>query len=162
MKKLDIVEVDQWHITPYDHPFFRINKSTVIYTWITLAIVAALLIILRYYLNKKDSTVRFVCLSFAQFFIDLMEQSHSFTFNNFVFITTIFSFILACNLVSIIPWMEEPTTDVNTTLSLGLASFLYTQTAEIQKNGLWRYLKGYFSPFFLLFPLNVVGHFATI
>ena len=162
MKKFDLVEVDQWLLTPYDHPFLRINKSTVMYTWITLAILAVIFIILRYYLNKKDSFVRFLSLSFVQFFIDLMEQTHSFTFNNLAFITTIFSFILACNLVSIIPWMEEPTTDLNTTLSLGLAAFFYTQAIDINKHGLWGYIKGYFSPIFLMFPLNMVGKLATI
>ena len=58
--------------------------------------------------------------------------------------------------------MEEPTTDVNTTLALGLVSFFYTQSAAIKAEGLWSYIKGYFSPFFLMMPLNVVGKLATI
>ncbi len=162
MKELDLVHVDQWLLTQHDHPFLRINKSTIIYTWITLGLIALLLILCRYFLRKKHSVGRFLTLSFVQFFIDLIGQTSTFSFGNFVFITTTFCFVLACNIVSVIPWMEEPTTDLNTTLALGLVSFFYTQIAAIKVHGLWNYLKGFFSPVFLMFPLNVIGKLGAV
>jgi F-type H+-transporting ATPase subunit a len=166
MNELDLVESDQWfigHLFGTDHPFFNITKSTIIYTWITLIILASALFIGRYCLTKKHSIGRFITISFVQFFVDLINQSlPTFSFGHFNFITTTFCFVLACNVVSIIPWMEEPTTDLNTTLALGLTAFFYTQWATIRAIGLWPYIKSYFSPFFIMFPLNLIGKLATV
>lgn len=71
-------------------------------------------------------------------------------------------FIFLCNSVPLVPWIEEPTQDLNTTLSLGIISFLYIQFYSIKTNGLWNYTKEYFSPFFLMLPLNVIGKIASI
>lgn len=166
MSGFDLVDSDQWLLGPLfnsDHPFLRINKYVIIYTWLTLLIVAAVLFIGRYFLTKKESIGWWITLSAVQFFVDLTKQSlPTFSFRHFTFITTTFCFVFACNIVSIIPGMEEPTTDLNTTLALGIASFLYTQWATIGAIGLWMYIKGYFSPFFIMMPLNVVGKFATV
>lgn len=166
MSGFDIVETDQWlfgSLFGIDHSFLRINKPTVIYTWITLAFIAAVLFLGRYFLTKKKSLGNFITLQFISFFVDLINQTLTkFSMKHFVFVTTTFCFVLGCNIVSLIPWMKEPTTDLNTTLALGLISFFYTQWAAIQATGLWKYITGYFSPFFLMMPLNVVGKLATI
>ncbi len=160
------LETKQWLIGSFfasQHPFFTINRDKVIYTWITIGILALILLLGRYLLSKKDSMGRFITLYVVKLFIDMVNQSLAkFSFNHFVFITTLFCFVLSCNIVSLIPWMEEPTTDLNTTLALGLISFFYTQFAAIGAAGLWPYVKGYFSPFFIMMPLNVVGKLATI
>ncbi len=163
MKSIDLFETKQWLIpVGIDHPFLYVNISTVVYTWITLSILAILLLWGRSLLYKKNSLGRFITISFVQFFIDLVKQASLTSFGHIVFITTLFCFILACNIVSIIPGMEEPTTDLNTTLALGFAAFLYTQAASIRVKGLGGYLKDYISPFFLMLPLNVIGKVATI
>lgn len=166
MSGIGMEETEQWLVGSFflsDNPFFSINKYTVIYTWITLGILTVMLLIGRYLVLRKDSLARFVTLYVVRFLVDMVDQAlTTFSFNHFVFIATIFCFVLACNLISIIPWMEEPTTDLNTTLALGIISFLYAQTAAIRATGLWNYIKGYFSPFFLMMPLNVMGRLATI
>ena len=166
MNGLDLAHTEQWLLGPLfdsDHPFFAINKETVIYTWITLAIIAFLLLIARYLLSRKESLSHFAVISVVNFFVDLINQSlPKFAFGHFVFITTAFCFVLMCNVVSIVPYMHEPTTDVNTTLALGLVAFFYTQWAAIRSVGLLNYIKGYFSPFFIMMPLNVVGKLATV
>lgn len=166
MSKFDLVETDQWLIGPLfnsSHPFFHLNKETVINTWITLLFITVVLLIGRYLLSKKESIGRFIVISLVQFFVDLINQTlTTFSFGHFTFITTTFCFILACNFVSALPWMEEPTKDLNTTLSLGMIAFLYTQWAAINAAGLKNYIKGYFSPFFIMLPLNVIGKLATI
>ncbi len=166
MSGFDISQTDQWLFGPFfgsDHSFWRINKWAVIYTWITIALIGALLLLGRYFLSQKKSIGRFVILEFTHFFVDLIEQSlPHFSFHHFVFITTTFCFVLGCNIVAIIPWMEEPTTDINTTVALGLIAFFYAQWAAIKNQGLWSYIKGYFSPFFLLMPLNVIAKLASV
>ena len=166
MNGIGLLEAEQWYIGPFfasQHPFFTLNKSTVIYTWITLIILGGILLVARYLLSKKDSMGRFVVLYCVKLFITMVNQTlATFSFNHFVFITTLFCFVFACNVISLIPWMEEPTTDLNTTLALGFISFFYTQIAAIHAGGLGPYLKGYFSPFFIMFPLNVIGKLATV
>ncbi len=160
----DLMDVEQWFL-PFgpDNAFWRINKHTVIYTWVCLVVIAAFVLVCRRVLKKKEGMGRFITLSFVEFFIDLVGQTlPQFTFNNLVFIATLFSFILMCNVISVVPWMGEPTTDLNTTLGLGLVSFIYIQYSGIIKHGLWQYIKSYFSPFFLMFPMHVVGKLASI
>lgn len=164
MEKFDLVDVEQWLLpVGSDHPFFRINTHTVFYTWVCLGIITAFLLVGRYFLTKKSGMGRFITLSIVEFFIDLVRQSlPTFSVSNLVFIATTFCFILACNLISIIPWMEEPTTDLNTTIGLGLCSFFYTQVSAIQALGIKEYIHGYFTPFFIMFPMHVVGKLATV
>ncbi len=166
MNELDSVTEHGLFIGHYfgvEHPFFTLTTSTIIYTWVTLALIFTLLIIARLSLRNKNSLGHYITLSFVRFFVDMVSQSlPTFNFSHFAFIATTFCFVLACNIVSIIPWMEEPTTDLNTTLALGLCSFIYTQIASIQTGGLWEYIKGYFAPFFIMMPLNIVGKLATI
>jgi F-type H+-transporting ATPase subunit a len=71
-------------------------------------------------------------------------------------------FILICNIISLIPWLEEPSSDLSTTLGLGITSFIYIQAWSIKANGFLGYLKGFLEPFFFLLPLNVIGLFASI
>ena len=166
MNGLDLVESEQWLIGQFfgvDHPFLRINKATIIYTWITLDIITLFLVAGRSFLSRKKGVGTFIILKFISFFVDLIKQSLPvFSMRHFVFITTTFCFVFACNAVALIPWMEEPTIDLNTTLAFGLIAFLYAQWTSITTGGLWAYIKGYFSPFFIMFPLNVVGRLATI
>jgi F-type H+-transporting ATPase subunit a len=166
MSGFDLAETNQWNLGflfGIDHSFLRVNALTLIYTWITLILIAAILFLGRYLITKKNGLGKYIALSFIQFFVDLINQTLThFSLGHFVFITTTFCFVFACNVVSLIPWMDEPTTDVNTTLALGIVSFLYTQWAAINATGLWAYIKGYFSPFFVMLPLNIIGKLATV
>jgi F-type H+-transporting ATPase subunit a len=74
----------------------------------------------------------------------------------------LFFFILYCNLISLIPFLEEPTADLNTTLALGIISFFYINIYSIKKHGLKHYIAEFFKPFFLMFPLHIIGKLASI
>lgn len=140
-----------------------IKKDTVVHTWIILGLLFALILIIRLMLKRTDSIVYFLTLSYVQFFKNLCNQSiGSFFFGHVSFIISLFTFILLCNTIAIIPSMEEPTTDINTTLALGLVAFIYTQITAISRHGLKAYIKEYFSPFFIMFPLHVIGKIASI
>ena len=165
MKGVELLETSQWSLAPiigYEHALFKINVETVVHTWIILGLMIISLIPIRWLLlNTRIG--KFLVLSFVSFFVDLTKQSlGTFAFSHFSFIASIFTFIVACNTVSLIPWMEEPTRDLNTTLALGLISFFYTQGATIKSQGLSPYVKSYFSPFIIMFPLNLVGKLSSI
>jgi len=166
MKGVDPLEIPQWSlasIIKYDHPFFTINTKTVIHTWIILLLLFMVLLPVKWILYHTRIG-RFIILSFINSFADLTKQSLGyFSFAHFSFLASLFLFILACNIIPLIPWLEEPTSDLNTTLALGITSFMYTQSSGIMAHGFVRYIKKEFlSPFFLMFPLNLIGKLASI
>ncbi|MCK5632378.1 F0F1 ATP synthase subunit A [bacterium] len=166
MKGFDLFGGPEWKPLSrmgFTHKFFNLNYETLVHTWTILGLLFVLLVILNWFLKKKNSTLQFIALSFVNYFKNLCDQTlGTFSLKHFTFITTIFCFIFSSNLFAIIPGIEEPTSDINTTLALGIISFLYTQFYAIKANGLWAYIKEYFSPFFLMLPLNIVGKIATV
>ena len=165
MKGIDLLETSTWQpLTRFNvnHQFFALNKETIIFTWIVLGLLFVFLFPIRWLL-KRQGLARYMVLSFVQSFISLTEQTIGiFHTTHFYFITTLFLFIFACNLVTAIPWMEEPTKDLNTALAFGLISFLYIQFYSIKIKGIKGYLKEYLSPFFIMLPLNVIGKLSSL
>jgi F-type H+-transporting ATPase subunit a len=76
------------------------------------------------------------------------------------FIGTIFIFIGVANLIGIIPFVANPTADLNTTLGMGLVVFLISHVEGVRENGLWGYIKGFAEPVIVLLPINVVSELA--
>jgi F-type H+-transporting ATPase subunit a len=82
------------------------------------------------------------------------------------FVCSFFVFILCLNLLGLIPGLQSPTADLNTTLALALVSIVGVQIIGIKENGLWGYLKHYMGePIWLAplqFPLHVIGELARV
>lgn len=144
--------------------FWNINKNTIIFTWVVLGLLFLISLACYYVLTKRrDGIAAYIINSLVKTFKDLVEQTIGyFSFKHFAFITSMFTFIFFCNIIALIPWIEEPTTDVSTTLALGIISFVYVQVYAIKTGGLKEYVKEFFAPFFLLFPLNVISELAKI
>lgn len=158
------LDAESWSLSflGLDHPFFNLTPEIIIHTWIIIFILLALVVPIRWLL-KNTVVPRFLALYFFETFSDLCTQTLGFfSFNHIAFVTSIFIFILLCNCISVIPWLEEPTKDLNTTLALGIITFVYTQYYSIKAHGIAQYIKEYFSPFFLMFPLHVLGKLATV
>lgn len=158
-------EFGQWSLEPLlgiKNSFLEINRDTVLYTWATISILALLLILFRYFFSRS-AHIRVLTLSFIDFFIDLVHQTiGEFHQAHFFFVASLFIFIFLCNIISIIPGLDEPTKDVNTTFALGLIAFLYVQIVAIRAQGIRRYIGDYFKPLFFMVPLNVLGKLSTI
>lgn len=165
MKNIELLHTTEWNPLSYfgiHNSLFALNEHTIINTWIVLVVLALLIFIARIAIIRKSGVGRYMVINYVQSFIDLCSQSFGFfSFGHTVFIITLFTFILLCNIISIIPWVEEPTTDLNTTLALGIISFTYIQAYAIKTHG-WGYLKEYFAPFFFMFPMHVIGKLSTI
>ncbi|MGL4308787.1 F0F1 ATP synthase subunit A [Cetobacterium sp. SF1] len=93
----------------------------------------------------------------------------------FNYLSTLFLFILPCNLLMFIPipWgsvengvltvapaFRTPTADLNTTVGLALLTTITFIGTSIKCNGVLGYLKGFFEPLPFMFPINVVGELA--
>lgn len=145
------------------HHFWAVNTQTLLATWAVIAILLGLTLATRLTIKNPNSMFRFLVVKFVANFKALIDQTiGAFHFRHFSFIASLFIFILACNLISIIPGLEEPTSDIMTTLALGIIAFGYTQFSAIESNGLKKYLKSYLEPFFIMLPLNIIGNLASI
>ena len=145
------------------HDFWTIQAETLISTWIILGLI----ILLSWYISRcfknENSLVRWAVVEYVRLFKDLVQQSlKSCPIQHLAMIGSFFTYILMCNTIQFIPWLEEPTKDINTTFALGIISFLYVHGSSIRVNGFWHYLQHYFEPFFIMFPLHVVGNISTI
>ncbi|HSC24742.1 MAG TPA: FoF1 ATP synthase subunit a [Candidatus Babeliales bacterium] len=166
MNNAELVETPQWFfgsmIGYEDHPLFTINSEIIIHTWIIMIFLALLLASVNYILHYT-TLGRFILLKIVSFFIDLTKQSlGSFVYSHCVFASSLFIFIALCNTASLVPYLDEPTRDLNTAIALGTISFLYIQTVTIKSRGIYSYIKDFFQPFFVMLPLNIVGKLSSI
>jgi F-type H+-transporting ATPase subunit a len=166
MNSAELIETPEWSfaaIAGYeDNPLLTINSEIIIHTWVIMILLALALACVNFIL-RYTTIGRFLLLQFVSFFVDLTKQSlGSFTFSHCVFAGALFIFITLCNTASIIPWLDEPTRDLNTALALGIISFFYVQYTIITTRGVRLYIKDLFQPFFVMFPLNIVGKLSSI
>jgi len=133
-------------------------------TMVVTVIIIILSLYARYVLQQKKSSIsKFMFLKYVDGFKDLLNQTlQSAPLGHLAFIGSLFTFILICNSVSLIPFIEEPTKDLNTTLACGLISFFYVQGHAIKYKGLGSYLHEFTQPFFLMLPLNLMGILTSI
>lgn len=164
----DILQFEEHGIQPFKHlglthPFFTVNKTIITHTWLLMGLLFGILLIARFFIKKRTSTIGFLARSVVESFMTMVEQNLGyFSYAHCLFITTLFLFIFTCNLGALIPYVEEPARDINTTLALGIISFLYVQINAIRVHGILPYIKDFFTPFFIMFPINIVGELATI
>jgi F-type H+-transporting ATPase subunit a len=82
------------------------------------------------------------------------------------FVTVVFLFILACNLVGLYPGVKSPTESPAIPLGIALPVFLYYNFYGFKSQGIIGYTKHFAGPVWwlawLLFPIEVVSHLARI
>lgn len=76
------------------------------------------------------------------------------------FLGTLFIFIAACNILSIVPGYQPPTGSISTTAALAICVFVAVPFYGIRRQGLVRYLKQYLEPSPLMLPFNIIGELS--
>lgn len=143
--------------------FWTLKPDTLITTWTILCLIFIASIYIFRCLQNENSLVRNIVLQYVKAFKDLLMQSlNTCPENHLVLVCSIFTFILICNTIQVIPWLKEPTEDLNTTFALGLIVFFYVQTHSIKAKGLKHYILHFFEPFALMFPLHIISALSSI
>ena len=79
----------------------------------------------------------------------------------FSFVATIFILIFLSNAIGLIPGFLPPTESINTTLALGVFSFLYFNIKGCKEQGTLNYLKHFAGPLWymavLIFPIEIIS-----
>ena len=149
-------------------PFFghniTINLEVIVMTWIVFAV----LIVLGYFAGRKKGILPKPFQIFGELIIsilyglteDALGKEGAKKYGPLD--CALFMFLVLSNWWGIIPMLEEPTKDLNTTLGLGLMGFFIAHYAGIKSKGFKAYISEYFQPIFFMMPLNLIGEFAKI
>lgn len=146
------------------HKFWDLHIDTLIYTWVAMSVLFAVIVAAHFYFKRrKINPFSFTVEQIIEFFVNLCNDSFGFfNYDYFAFIMALFTFTLFCNAAGMLPFMSEPSGDLNTALACGICSFCYVQWQKIKIDGVIGFFKEFFEPIFILFPLNVVGEFAKV
>ena len=140
---------------------FEFDTETILYTWIALGIIALFALIGRWTLRRPHTVAGQATLTILKSFKHFIVQStNGFESRYYFFITALFIFIFVCNALVLIPGLEEPTKNLNTTFALAFIAFFYVQRELFKAHGLVGYLQEYFkTPFSMELkrPLTLKG-----
>jgi len=137
--------------------------QTIINTWLIMAFLVGGALLFRLKLRKMDDVPRGVqnvvevMVEAFDGFLQSMGGDRAKIFGGWYF--TVFLFILVSNFSGLIG-LRPPTADWVTPAALAIATFLLIQCAGIYYRGPGRYLKNFFEPNIVFFPLNLVGELA--
>ncbi|MDB5862380.1 MAG: synthase subunit [Betaproteobacteria bacterium] len=76
------------------------------------------------------------------------------------FLGTLFLFIAAATLCTVIPGFDPPTGSLSTTVALALCVFVAVPLFGIGEQGMRGYLKSYVEPTFVMLPFNIISEIS--
>lgn len=159
----EIGKVSQWVFHLGDTRLV-VNSTTLLMTWIVAVVVLTFAWVATRHRTMIPGPWQQVAELLVQWFKELVRDAlgQAYEERYFPLICGLFIFLLVCNWVGIIPGLEEPTKDINTTLGLGIMGFFIAHGTAIKVKGVKEYLKEYVKPIFFMMPLNVVGELAKV
>jgi len=144
-------------------PFWHVYIDFVVGTWVAMGILLIITCFGQYFLSKEQSTFAMLYEKIIEMFMNLCSESVG-TFNQayFCFATSLFLFTFFCCFVGVIPFVEEATVNLNTTLAIALVSFCYVQYQKIRMHGIGGFLHEFIDPIFFMAPIHLVGELSKI
>lgn len=76
------------------------------------------------------------------------------------FVGTLFLFIVASNVLSIVPGFRPPTGSLSTTAALAVCVFVAVPVFGIRQQGLLSYLRQYAQPSLIMLPFTIIGELS--
>ena len=129
-------------------------RDTVLYTWITMGIIIGVVLILKI---LKPNLLEYLLEMVISVVDDAMDVDDLHPY--IPLLGSLLIFTLFANLISIVPGMKSPTADINTTIGLALIVVLSVHIYGMAIKGVWKYLKGFANPIFML-PVELIGQFS--
>jgi F-type H+-transporting ATPase subunit a len=135
--------------------------STVVHTWIIMALTTGLFALLGKSLQVRPSRFQ-NALEWLVESIDGMIAS-MIPENPRLFLPlvgTLAVFIGAANLGGLIPGLKSPTTDLSTPLALAIVVFFSVHYYGLRQHGILGHLRHYVQPIFIMLPIEIAGEIA--
>lgn len=138
-------------------------SEPILWTWIIIAIVGVVCFLLTRNLEKVPKGSQHF-LEMAVLGIEkLVDEDLGPEGKLFVpLILMVAAFVLISNLIGVFPGAFSPTADLTTTVALALLVYVMGTIGAIQKNGFKSWIKGFFEPYWILFPINLAGEVSQV
>jgi F-type H+-transporting ATPase subunit a len=155
------------HLSPdqmifWQYDFLKIN-ATIAYTWALMLLLAAGSMLITRNLSVDLQRSRWQNL--LEIIItgiqgQIKEVGLARPERYLGFLGTLFLFIAASSICTIIPGYQPPTGSLSTTAALALCVFVAVPMYGIADQGLGGYLKSYAQPTLLMLPFNLISEFS--
>ena len=137
---------------------YSITES-VVNTWIVMAVLIILALVLRRRLELRPDKVQ----NFAEVLVDgftgIVKSTMGEKNIGFMpYMGTLFMLIMFSNLMGLFG-LRVPTANINVTLGYALMTFFGIHFYGLKAKG-WKYLKGMAEPVFIILPINIIGELA--
>jgi F-type H+-transporting ATPase subunit a len=146
----------------WQHGFLKLN-GTILFTWaLMFVLVAGSKLITRKLsmdLNQSrwQNLLEIVVTGIAKQIGDVgLGDSRKYI----GFLGTLFLFVAAASICTVIPGYEPPTGSLSTTAALALCVFVAVPLFGIEDQGLGGYLKSYTEPTIIMLPFNIISELS--
>ena len=151
---------DQWIF--WQHGFLKLN-ATIVFTWLLmLALVIGSMLVTRKLSTGLERSGWQNLLEIVVTAIEKQIQDVGLAppQKYIGFLGTLFLFVGAASLCTVIPGYETPTGSLSTTAALALCVFVAVPFFGIEEQGVGDYLKSYTKPTFIMLPFNIIGELS--
>lgn len=146
----------------WQYGFFKLN-ATIVYTWGLMLILAIGSYLITRRLSRGlqrshwQNLVEIVVTGIEQQIEEVgLDQPRKYL----GFLGTLFLFVAAANLCTIIPGYEPPTGSLSTTTALALCVFVAVPYFGVVEQGIGGYLKSYAEPTIIMLPFNIISEIS--
>ena len=155
------------HLSPdelifWQHGFVKIN-ATIVFTWALMLVLAGGSKLATRDISKELSRSRWqnlleiIVTGIERQIEDIGLRSAR---RYVAFVGTLFVFVAAASLCTIVPGYQPPTGSLSTTAALALCVFVAVPWFGIREQGLGGYLRSYAEPTVLMLPFNVISELS--
>jgi F-type H+-transporting ATPase subunit a len=151
---------DQWVF--WQHGFVKLN-ATIAFTWALMLVLAVGSALVTRRLASGRTLSRWQCL------LEIVVTAISKQIEGvglkqpekyLGFLGTLFLFVAAASLCTVIPGFEPPTASLSTTAALALCVFVAVPAFGIANQGVRGYLKSYLEPTLIMLPFNIISELS--
>ena len=143
----------------WQHGLFKLN-GTIVFTWALMAVLVLGSMLVTRQLSTDNQRTRWqnlleiVVTGITQQIREVgLERPERYL----AFLGTLFLFIAAAALATIVPGYEPPTGSLSTTVALAFCVFIAVPLFGIREQGLGAYLRSYIEPTFIMLPFNLIS-----
>ena len=146
----------------WGHGFFKLN-ATIVFTWglMLMLAVGAKLVTRKLSIGLNRSRWQNLLEIVVTGILKQIEEVGLSQPRKYLgFLGTLFLFVAAASLCTVIPGYEPPTGSLSTTAALALCVLVAVPFFGIGEQGVGRYLKSYVEPTFIMLPFNIISEIS--
>ena len=155
------------HLSPddiifWEYGFLKLN-ATIVYTWVLMLMLASGSKMITRKLSvglgrsRWQNLLEIIVISIKK---QIEEAGLRRSDRYLGFLGTLFLFVVAASLFTIVPGYQPPTGSLSTTAALAICVFIAVPVYGVKEQGMGRYLRSYLEPTPIMLPFNIIGELS--